>query len=885
MKIFTKNSALLLLSFLLPLLGIAQTPPPLGASASFVLFTINGPVGNIGSSLITGNVGTNVGSSTGFGNINGEFYDANDSTVAAVAPVNAAYISLGLQPTTNAMPVLIGNGETFVPGVYESLALTVLSGDLFLDGLNNPNACFVIKVNAAMNVGPGARVHLINGAQACNVFWKIGGALNTGTNTTLKGNFICDGAIGLNTGTKLEGRAFSISGAIQVSSTTATAPRGCGSKILIGPALPSLGDAVCFSLLTGVGQLTSNGISHIGGHVGTNNGPVFGFNPLFVDSIHPVPDNMTADGTASIVALHTVLLAMQCEITLTQPTQFGYSQVLTPHVYCLGAATHLTDTIFLDAQGNADAVFVIKIAGAFTTETFANVVLRGGTKSSNVFWVVEGLVTVQGNSNFAGNIVSNNGAITLNDCNLDGRAYSTNGAIIVSDLELVFPNVAPVIQVTGVTTFCEGDSVVLTASLSTTYLWSTGETTQSITVDTSGTFSVIAENECGKADTSNSIDVTVNPIYNTNLNASICEGDSIFLAGQFRKTPGIYTEILTSQFLCDSNINTTLQVNPIYNTNLNASICQGDSIFLAGQFRKTPGIYTEVLTSQFLCDSNINTNLQVNPRFIVDLLAEICEGDSIFIAGQFRKTAGQYSDTLASQFACDSILITDLTVHPLYLLNINQSICDGDSVLIGGIYRKQAGTYIQSFVNQFGCDSTINTTLNINELPIADAGFDTTIVDGQTTSIGSPSEAGFTYSWLPILGLDFSNTAEANASPTTSTTYVLTVVNDLTGCVNTDTVIVTVTPNFDLEFFNGYSPNGDGLNDFWRIPILTLFPSNSVVIINRWGSEVWRISNYDNVDNNWKGKNMNGDDLPDGTYFYTINYSGTEKSGWVFIKR
>jgi gliding motility-associated-like protein len=88
-----------------------------------------------------------------------------------------------------------------------------------------------------------------------------------------------------------------------------------------------------------------------------------------------------------------------------------------------------------------------------------------------------------------------------------------------------------------------------------------------------------------------------------------------------------------------------------------------------------------------------------------------------------------------------------------------------------------------------------------------------------------------------------------------------------------------------IDFYNGFSPNGDGKNDSWLIPVLNNYPNNSVLIINRWGDEVWLGNNYDNKSVIWTGKNMTGDELPDGTYYYIIYYNNIKKQGWVFIKR
>jgi gliding motility-associated-like protein len=92
-------------------------------------------------------------------------------------------------------------------------------------------------------------------------------------------------------------------------------------------------------------------------------------------------------------------------------------------------------------------------------------------------------------------------------------------------------------------------------------------------------------------------------------------------------------------------------------------------------------------------------------------------------------------------------------------------------------------------------------------------------------------------------------------------------------------------PEVNFDFFNGFSPNGDGINDTWTIPFLVNYVKNTVVIINRWGNEVWKGNNYDNRNIVFRGNNMNGNELPDGTYFYIIQYNNLEKRGWVFIKR
>lgn len=90
-----------------------------------------------------------------------------------------------------------------------------------------------------------------------------------------------------------------------------------------------------------------------------------------------------------------------------------------------------------------------------------------------------------------------------------------------------------------------------------------------------------------------------------------------------------------------------------------------------------------------------------------------------------------------------------------------------------------------------------------------------------------------------------------------------------------------------LEFYNYLSPNGDGSNDSWMIGKIEApdFSENEVIILNRWGSEVWSGKNYDNQQICWKGKGTNGADLPDGTYFYRVKTTQGEYSGYIELLR
>lgn len=416
---------------LLPFSNFAQAPN-LGTAVNFVLFSSNGAVTNSGISQLTGNVGTNSGSSTGFGNVNGGMHDNDGTSGACASDLLIAYNQLNSRIPTFFPAPLLGNGDTLVAGVYKISAVTTLSGMLILDARGDSNAVFIFQIQAAFSSNTSSKVVLINGAQACNVFWKVEGLVSIASSTFMRGTIIANNAaINLTTNDTLEGRALSTTGAISVDGVLAYTPIGCGSVVLTGPAAPNLASAACYAIFSGNGSVTNAGVTHVTGDVGTNVGLTSGYNPLFVNGIvHPIPDGSTAACAANLLNAYNYLNVLPADIELLYPAQFGNNLVLTPHTYIMNAATSFTGTVILNAQGVANAVFVIKIYGALSTSTFSKVKLINGAQAKNVYWMINGAVTLNDFSVFNGTIICNNGALNLNTGDtINGRALTTNGAL------------------------------------------------------------------------------------------------------------------------------------------------------------------------------------------------------------------------------------------------------------------------------------------------------------------------------------------------------------------------------------------------------------------------------------------------------------------------
>lgn len=418
----------------------------LGSAADFSLFTTNGAVTNSGISHITGNVGTNNGSSTGFGNVNGGMHDGDGISAQCGSDLLIAYNQLNSTIPTFVHAPLLGNGETLIAGVYGITGASTMNLNLILDGQGDPNAVFIFKISASFSTNANSKVKLINGAQACNVFWKVEGLVSMASATTMRGTIVANNAaINMSTGDTLEGRALSTAGAVTLDGAFVYTPVGCGSPILNGPVAPNMGAVECYAIFSSDGAVSNSGITTVTGDIGTNVGLTTGFDTSMVNgTVHLIPDGSTGMCAADLLYTYNYLNLLPVDIELLYPAQFGNNLVLTPHTYLLNAATVLTDSVYLNALGNSNAVFVIKILGALSTSTYSRVILINGAQSKNVYWQIEGAVSLNNYSIFRGNIICNNGSLGAFNTGvfIDGRALTTTGALTTTAIT-VLPVVIP----------------------------------------------------------------------------------------------------------------------------------------------------------------------------------------------------------------------------------------------------------------------------------------------------------------------------------------------------------------------------------------------------------------------------------------------------------
>jgi serine protease AprX len=221
--------------------AVAHTGPAavsLGTADSFAVLA-GTTVTSTGPTTINGDLGLHPGTAvTGFGpgTVDGTTAAGNAAALQAKSDLTSAYDDAAGRTPPASAPMDLG-GLTLTPGVYKSASSLALTGDLTLDAKGDPSAVFVFQAGSTLISASASRVRLVNGAQACNVFWQVGSSATLGTTTDFAGNILALTSITINDGVKLNGRALARNGAVTMINDTITAPH-CAAPVP-APAAPA----------------------------------------------------------------------------------------------------------------------------------------------------------------------------------------------------------------------------------------------------------------------------------------------------------------------------------------------------------------------------------------------------------------------------------------------------------------------------------------------------------------------------------------------------------------------------------------------------------------------------------------------------------------------
>lgn len=487
-----------------------------------------------------------------------------------------------------------------------------------------------------------------------------------------------------------------------------------------------------------------------------------------------------------------------------------YGSRTTQTVSATGAGTYwvtvkkngctATDTIVLIPKKAIAAAFNYTPSGSgscgpFTVQVAENAVLCAGSVASHDWNFGDGTIITGYNQTY-NHTYSVPGTYTIRLI-----ATSTGGVKDTVSHSVTYTGSALIVNLGNDTTICTGNSVTINAgNAGSTYLWSNGATTQSITVSPSSTttYSVTVTGSGGCSGT-DSKTVTVSGGLSVNLgnDTTICTGSSItinagnagstYLWSNGATTQSIsvspsstttYSVTVTSGGGCTGTDSKTVTVSglPIVNLGNDTTICVGSGLTLDAGNAGSTYLWSTGATTQSI------------------------------IVGPMSATTYSVTVTNAGGCSASDSKTVNIGLAPSVNLGNDTTICAGNSVTInagnaGSTYLWSNGattqsitvspssttTYSVTVTSSGGCTGTDSKTVTVAASLSVNLGNDTTICAGSSVTINA-GNAGSTYLWS-----NGATTQSISVTPSSTTTYYVTVTSS-GGCTGTDSKDVTVNP-------------------------------------------------------------------------------------------
>jgi gliding motility-associated-like protein len=448
----------------------------------------------------------------------------------------------------------------------------------------------------------------------------------------------------------------------------------------------------------------------------------------------------------------------------------------------------------------------------------------------------------------------------------------------------------PIILAGGDTSICPGDSVMLTATAGTSYLWNTGSTNASIHASSAGTYTVTATTNCGSGQTTKTINMLTLPsvMLNNNGVSTLCAGNSLTLfatgSGNYSWSTGAIADSITVSTSSTYSVTASTACGFVTDTATIIFVSPPNvAITPSGSTVICPGTNVSLMASggtTYLW----NTGLTANPIAV--------------------SNAGQYTVVSSNSCGTDSasVTITSQVAPNPAIFGGNTTICPGDSVVLtasgatnylwstnqttSSIVASSTGLY--SVVSSNSCGSGADTVVVAVDSILAQFTADSLAGTAPlTVHFTNTSVAAISYLWT--FG---DSTTSVDVSPThvfqEPGTYEVTLeITSSNGCIDTTRIEIIVsekTPELDVP--NVFTPNGDGINDVFVVKGIGI-KEFSCMIYDRWGIKITELKA---IAEGWDGKTTSGNTVSDGTYFYLIkakdiNEKNYDKSGYIQLLR
>ena len=351
-------------------------------------------------------------------------------------------------------------------------------------------------------------------------------------------------------------------------------------------------------------------------------------------------------------------------------------------------------------------------------------------------------------------------------------------------------------------------------------------------------------------------------------------GDSTFYK------PGLYTVVMTGSSGCDSVVIADISMSRDTAVRIRPNICEGDSFMLLGLRYVLPGNYEAQLPRFDGCDSIVRLTLNVRSHYQISQEINICSGDSIAVGSRIYRQNGLYIDTLKSRWGCDSIIESKVNVNPKYDTAVVYILCGDSSVVINQNTYRDAQEFNFRYRSQLGCDSVVFYRILKTKLQ-AELDLDTSQLPLFTVQNLSSDAIKFLWNFEDAFYDSTRNTIRYQFNDIEKTYRVCLSVTDSLGCVDSSCVVIPAS-FVKFELYNSFSPNDDGFNDRFVVKSNGRDLQYSLMIFNRWGAKVYQTEKAwtNEPDLYWNGRVMNtGPECPSGSYFalYHLYLDGPDK--------
>ncbi len=434
-----------------------------------------------------------------------------------------------------------------------------------------------------------------------------------------------------------------------------------------------------------------------------------------------------------------------------------------------------------------------------------------------------------------------------------------SGTDTVTQTVVVVP--PPSLFIGNDTSLCSGLNVTLDAgNPGSVYAWSTGATTQTINVTTTGSYWVhVGGGACVAADTIN-VTFLPNPVVNLGADISVCAGVPVTLdAGNAGATylwntgattqtispttNGTYWVVAALGTCIDSDtINITFNTIPVVNLGANLSLCNGQSVMLnAGNagatYQWSDGSTTQVIT------------VSTAGNYWVVVSNGTCTGtDTVSVVVNVAPTVNLGPD-IKLCYGIDTVLYANNPGFS-YLWSTGETT-QKIAVTVSGNYWVK--------VSNNGCIGTDTALVSISKKLELDLGVDTFVCPGEPITL--IAQRGYaSYYWTPVGGGRYFVTID-NAG-----TYYCTAI-DTNGCSVTNSILVREFCPSEMYIPTAFTPNRNNMNDYFMAYCEGAVEFH-MYIFDRWGEMVFESTD---ISQGWDGT-FNGNDAPQGSYVYRIDY-------------